>query len=389
MSAPENILKISHIVTSIESEASGLAYSVPSLAKAQAGVGGNVTLLSVGTPGKRHDGGVLFETMPRDMSSIPVLQRLYMSSQLKRRVAETGTDIIHNHGLWMMPNIYGSLTRRKHPDVKLVTAPRGMLSATSLNFSPIRKKIFGHMFQHRALDVVDMFHATAESEADEIRALGYRQPIAVVPNGIHDDVPARSSGQTGRDKVVISIGRVHAKKGLDRLIKSWAEVTGRFPDWRLVIAGPSEKGHAEELTSLVEQLSLTTVEVRGPVFGAEKQRLYADSSLFVLATLNENFGMTVAESLMAGTPVICTKGAPWSGLETHRCGWWIDHGTGPLTAQLCAAMATPEGEIDAMGQRGRVWMKTEFGWETIGRKLIDAYGWLRDGGEPPSCVRID
>ncbi len=386
---PANMLKISHIVTSIESEASGLSYSVPSLAKAQARLGSEVALLSVGPPARKTDNGVLFETMPRDLSSIPVLQRLYMSSALRRRVIEPGPDVIHNHGLWMMPNIYGAVARRKNSDVRFVTAPRGMLSATSLSFSPIRKKIFGHMFQNRALDAVDMFHATAESEADEIRALGYAQPIAVVPNGIHDDAPAKSSRQAGRDKVVISIGRVHAKKGLDRLIRSWAEVTGRFPDWKLVIAGPSEKGHAEELRQLVRQLALPTVEVRGPVYGAEKQQLYAKSSLFVLATLNENFGMTVAESLMAGTPVICTKGAPWSGLETHRCGWWIDHGIEPLTAQLCAAMQAPAKEIDAMGARGRAWMKNEFGWQSIARKLTDAYGWLRDGGDPPTFVRVD
>ncbi|MEO1159085.1 MAG: glycosyltransferase [Pseudomonadota bacterium] len=383
------MLKISHIVTSIESEASGLSYSVPSLAKAQAGLGCDVALLSVGAPARTHDNGVLFETMPRDLSSIPVLQRLYMSSELKQRVLEPGPEVIHNHGLWMMPNIYGSVARKKHSNLQFVTAPRGMLSETSLNFSPIRKKIFGHMFQNRALDAVDMFHATAESEADEIRALGFRQPIAIVPNGIHDDALIKPSRQGGRDKVVISIGRVHAKKGLDRLIKSWAEVTGRFPDWKLVIAGPSEKGHADELCTLVRQLALDTVEVRGPVYGEEKQKLYANSSLFVLATLNENFGMTVAESLMAGTPVICTKGAPWSGLEAHKCGWWIDHGIEPLTAQLCAAMETSADEIDAMGKRGRTWMKNEFGWDSIGRKLTDAYGWLREGGDPPSFVRID
>ncbi len=383
------MLKISHIVTSIESEASGLSYSVPSLAKAQAGLGSDVALLSVGTPAKTRDNGVLFEAMPRDLSSIPVLQRLYMSSELKKRVVEPGPDVIHNHGLWMMPNIYGAVARRRNRGVKLVTAPRGMLSETSLNFSPIRKRIFGHMFQNRALDAVDMFHATAESEAAEIRALGFRQPIAVVPNGIHDDAPTGSTRQVRRDKVVISIGRVHAKKGLDRLIQSWAEVTSRFPDWKLVIAGPSEKGHADELRTLVKQLGLKTVEVKGPVYGEEKRKLYANSYLFVLATLNENFGMTVAESLMAGTPVICTKGAPWRGLETHRCGWWIDHGIEPLTAQLCAALATPADEIDAMGKRGRTWMQDEFGWDSIGRKLINAYGWLRDGGDPPSFVRID
>ena len=53
---------------------------------------------------------------------------------------------------------------------------------------------------------------------------------------------------------------------------------------------------------------------------------YAAADLFILPTLDDNFAMTVAEALAHGTPVISTKGAPWQDLETHGCGWWIDHG---------------------------------------------------------------
>ena len=76
----------------------------------------------------------------------------------------------------------------------------------------------------------------------------------------------------------------------------------------------------------------------------------------VLPTLNENFGLTVAEALAAGTPAISTKGASWSGLEREGCGWWIDHGVEPLAAALAHAMALPREALKAMGDKGREWM---------------------------------
>ena len=111
-------------------------------------------------------------------------------------------------------------------------------------------------------------------------------------------------------------------------------------------------------------------------------------SLFVLPTLNENFAMTVAESLAAGTPVIATKGAPWAGLETESCGWWIDHGVEPMAAALAAAMARPPEALRVMGARGREWMQRDYSWDRIGHEMLEAYRWAVTRGTPPPMVRV-
>ena len=101
-----------------------------------------------------------------------------------------------------------------------------------------------------------------------------------------------------------------------------------------------------------------------------------NAGLFVLNTMNENFGMTVAESLAGGVPVISSKGAPWSGLESHGCGWWIDHGQDPLVAALKAAMSLPSAKRAQMGAAGLAWVRRDFGWEGIAQRMASIYCWL-------------
>jgi glycosyltransferase involved in cell wall biosynthesis len=106
----------------------------------------------------------------------------------------------------------------------------------------------------------------------------------------------------------------------------------------------------------------------------------------VLPTLTENFGLAVAEALAAGVPAVVTKGAPWSGLETERCGWWIDHGVEPLEAALRVATALPRAERQEMGLRGRAYVARDFAWEVIAREMISVYRWVVGCSEKPSFV---
>src|SRR5437762_2271634 len=99
-------------------------------------------------------------------------------------------------------------------------------------------------------------------------------------------------------------------------------------------------------------LAVLRVFMRPANRSTTKIATYRDADLFVLPTLNENFAVTVAEALAAGTPVIATKGAPWHGLEREECGWWIDHGVEPLAATLTNAMALEPGALQAMGAKG-------------------------------------
>jgi glycosyltransferase involved in cell wall biosynthesis len=89
------------------------------------------------------------------------------------------------------------------------------------------------------------------------------------------------------------------------------------------------------------QLGCQRVTFTGPVYGQDKVDLLMRADLFVLPTQNENFGLVVGEALAAGIPAIVTNGAPWKGLETEDCGWWIDHGVDPLLAALKTATSPP------------------------------------------------
>jgi len=231
-------------------------------------------------------------------------------------------------------------------------------------------------------------HATSEQEHDEIRDFGLKNPIAIIPNGI--DVPeldGHSTAATDFGRTVLSLGRIHPKKGLDLLVRAWAHVETAHAEWRLRIIGPDERGHASELAALAAELKAKRVSIEGSVAGDAKTAAYRDADLFVIPTMNENFAVTVAEALAAGTPVIATKGAPWRGLASEGCGWWIDHGLEPLVATLAKAMAMRREALQEMGAKGRAWMARDFSWDRVGRDMLDVYRWLAVGGEPPAAVR--
>ena len=236
-----------------------------------------------------------------------------------------------------------------------------------------------------------LLHATSEVEYNEIRSQGFTAPVAVIPNGI--DVPTLPvlppCAADSKSRTLLFLSRIHPIKGLDRLLQAWVEIQGNHPDWRLVIAGRGDAAHVEEVKSLSAKIGALRVEFPGPLYGAAKSQAYWDADLFVLPTHSENFGMVVAEALAHGCPAIVSTGAPWPGLQTESCGWWVDNDVDTLAATLTGAMELPVDELPAMGQRGRAWMERDYGWTAIGQKMDAAYRWLLTGGNRPTWVKVD
>jgi glycosyltransferase involved in cell wall biosynthesis len=257
-----------------------------------------------------------------------------------------------------------------------------MLGEAALAFSARRKKLVWALAQRKALEAAACFHATSMSEAEDIWRAGLTAPVAVIPNGI--DIPKVQALSGSR--TILCLGRIHPKKGIDRLITAWAQLAGRYPDWRLRIVGPSEMGCIEDLQRQVHQLRAPRVDFDGPLYGEDKLMAYRKAGLFVLPTLNENFGMVVAEALAVGVPVVSTKGAPWQGLVSERCGWWTDHGTAAMEAAIDKALQLSDVERAEMGARGRAWMARDFGWDGIAASMVDVYAWCLGQGDRPNSM---
>jgi glycosyltransferase involved in cell wall biosynthesis len=265
-----------------------------------------------------------------------------------------------------------------------------MLAPAALTFSRLKKRTFWALTQGSMVRGAACIHVTSEQEYEEIRNFGLTNPVAIIPIGIDlPKLPEQTMAGPAVKRIVLSLGRIHPKKGLSRLVYAWAKVEAGHPGWWLKITGPPESGHDQELRELARALGLTRISVEGPIYGDAKIATYREADVFVLSTLNENFGLTVAEALAAGTPVISTKGAPWRGLESEGCGWWIDHGIERLAAALADAMALPREALKAMGSKGREWMIRDFSWDRVGNEMLDVYLWLIRGVGPPASIRLD
>lgn len=283
-----------------------------------------------------------------------------------------------------MPNVYAG----QAGSTRLVLAPRGMFSAVALRRSWARKQIFWHLYQRRILQRVSCFHATSKGEYEDIRRMGYSQPVIMLPNGI--DVPPQTStflrGDEEGDRTLLYLGRLHPIKGLDVLIRAWGTLEARFPDWSLQIVGPDQNEYLSSLKSLARSTGASRIHFAGPVYGEDKFRLLRTANLSVLPSLSENFGMTVAEALAVGTPVVVSKGAPWEGVLIHNCGWWVEPSVESIRAALAEAMVMPQVEMEIKGMNGRLWMQRDFSWSKIATDMTASYAWLLNGGIKPDCI---
>lgn len=384
-------MRLIHIVPALSEEASGPTYVVTRLCESLAAKRHSLELAALDWAPLSNAPSFL-KTFPLGMGSGRLGRSPSMYRWLAKRCAAGEVDVLHNHGMWQMNAVYPAWAARRGK-VELVHSPHGTFSEWAMRHGSKLKKIFWTLLQHPALRRATCFHATAESEYHDIRRLGFRQPVAIIPSGI--DLPELPSKTPSERRTLLFLGRIHAVKGLDMLLSAWHAVQEDFPNWHLVIAGSDDgyhgtSGYLEEIMTQVQRLGLKRVEFPGALFGEEKMRAYRDADLFVLPSYSENFGVTVAEALSMGTPAIVSKGAPWSGLDEKSAGWWVDIGVDSLIVCLKGALSRPPSDLAAMGERGRRWMQDDFSWDGIGTRMAGTYRWLRDKSLPvPEWVRLD
>ena len=246
------------------------------------------------------------------------------------------------------------------------------------------KRIYWPLIQHPALRQAACFHATATSEIEDIRRLGFRQPIALLPIGV--DMPEYSCRNNRESKVILYLGRIHPEKGITNLLKAWRLVQSKRMDWNLRIVGPDVIGYQGTLEQQVKQTGIERVVFGSARYGLEKYVEYQDASIYVLPSQTENFGVSVAEALASGTPVIANQGAPWQSLIDEGCGWWVPHGVPPLAQALLTATALSTAQRKKMGAAGRAYVEQTLGWNAISTQMLSVYEWLIRRGKRPDCV---
>jgi glycosyltransferase involved in cell wall biosynthesis len=367
----------------------GPIYATHGLCKALAARGHEVQVFTTNIDGPGNspvpiDFGINLEGVQLRYFPCPLLRRLYWAPALGRALeTEIGKfDAVHLHSVFLWPTWAAGRAARR-AGVPYVLSLRGMLVRDLIGRrSWLAKSAWIQIIERSNVEQAAAVHLTSQLEAAELRRFGWRLPqVAVIPNGIEEPPP--SGGEIATDvkeiaaeqPLVLFLGRLSWKKGLDRLLHAFASTrTGK-----LAIVGTDDEGLAPRLVKLARELRIAD-RVRilpRTVIGSDKEHLFAAARVFVLTSYSENFGNTVLEAMQRRVPVVVTPEVGAAEIVRESGGGLVVAGDPMPIATAVCRLTSDVGLARSMGEAGQRHAMAHYSWTSIAVQMEDLYASLR------------
>ena len=290
-------------------------------------------------------------------------------------------DVVHLHSLYMFHD-WAVWRLCRAASVPYILRPHGTLDPFLHQHHRWRKTLVERAFQNRVTRDATLLHYTSEFERDRARTLSFGRPGVVVPLGI-DLAPFRlrlSSQlfrtrypQIGDRRIVLFMGRLNFKKGLEVLIPAFAAAVTLHPNAVLVLAGPDD-GYADHARRLVEGHKINdSVVFTGTLDRQGVLEALAAADLFALPSHTENFAVAAVEAMAAGVPALLSdQVAVAQEAEHHGACRRLPIDKDMWSAALSELLSAPHA-AKALGERARVYADSAFGFTHIAENLVDMY----------------
>lgn len=209
---------------------------------------------------------------------------------------------------------------------------------------------------YRTINRFDQLVTLTEGDAEVWRSR-VKTPVLVIPNPLTQYPAVLEERTSGRPLRIISVGRLEAVKGFDRLIGAFARIAARCPQWQLAIYG-----HGSMEAALRQQISKEGLEQRVTINPptSDIYHEYQQSDIYVLSSRHEGFGMVLLEAMSCGLPCVafdCPYG-PGEILDDGVTGRLVNDGDEAAMASALLWMTTHQEERLRMGLQAREAVKT-------------------------------
>jgi glycosyltransferase involved in cell wall biosynthesis len=339
------------------------------------------------------DDGTELQTSLReriDATVLPILSPSFLkrAKGANREIDEAveHADVVHLHTLWHPLNAIARKACLRHGR-KYVMMPHGMLDPYSLGQKRWRKKLYLAAAERRNLGGAARLIFTAKQEAEAAKkilpwlAAGEIIPLAAdnPPEVSRQDVAkifATSFPEIAGRRCMLFLGRIHPKKGLERLIMALSEVIEKHPAVLLVIAGDGEASYVRQIRNHIYSAGLAShVLLTGYISGPTKWAALACAEIFVLPSKHENFAISIAEAMHMAVPVVITnKVDTWLLVAEAEAGLILDDATVESNlGQHLNALLNASADLNSMGQRGQSFAKRYLTWPRVVRDMIAMY----------------
>jgi len=310
---------------------------------------------------------------------VDITYRLKIWPRLTRELTICGADIVHVFDYAQFHNLAVNLSRSSSSWASVVAVydihsdiPRARIRSRAMS-------LFDGFGAKAMLTGYDKILVRTPFQVEFTKRLGIPEEIIrIAPPGLDplnftdpttaELTEAREKYASGKDLLLLYVGRLHPIKGIDVLIKATSRLSGHGVTARTVIVGPDQSGYLNYLRELAVKEGVDDeVLFTGYLGERDKWILQSICDVAVLPSSFEGFGQTLIQAMARGKPVIGTNvgGMPWV-LEDGKAGIMVPYGDPEALADAIIELNSNEHLRDRICAAGRA-RAEEFSYP----KLVD------------------
>lgn len=374
-------MKILHVYRDLFSEG-GIPYQTRCLVKAQARLGHNVTIIALSGELKGS-----FENQNPAISCFVISWGWKGLCQLRNILRKSDPDIVHVTGLWL-PIHQLWILEIVRAGVPYVVSPHGGLSPYGMMvrfggkkqniFHILAKRIWHRCMVIPLLKYAKGIHVHSKYEAELIRATEAAK-VFIAPIGV-DSTWLRPS-QCGPRKLhqpitLLHLGRLDIyHKGLDLVVDALKDLVnaGRQVPVKVIFVGPAVNNSREVLEKQAAQLGPGILEIRGPLWGKEKDVIWEEADYFL--NLYRFAGMAIApsEAIARGIPLIASREGNFGDwTECSSMGFLLPLYSQFLKEKIAKILQVQEKEYQGLSENALRFSRIH-SWDRIAKVVIEGY----------------
>lgn len=292
-------------------------------------------------------------------------------------------DLAHIHALFSPISSFAAKICHQQK-LPYILRPLGTLDPADLRKKRLLKQLYALILESANLANAAAIHFTSPQEAKISERFGVSTRDLVIPLGVTPPNKQENHKATihtrfaipANTPLVLFLSRIDPKKGLNLLIPALEKLLKEGLNFHFVLAGtnPQNRDYEEKIKLQIYHSPLREhTTITGFVTGELKSALLQAADIFVLPSYYENFGVAVAEAMVAGTPVIVSE-------QVHICqqvqesesGWVSKLEVSALTKLLRVALQNPH-ECQRRGLRAKEYALQHYSWDAIARQMIQVY----------------
>jgi len=292
-------------------------------------------------------------------------------------------DLAHIHALFS-PVSSAAAWLCGQQKLPYILRPLGTLDPADLRKKKQLKQLYVRLIERGNLAGAAAIHFTSYQEAKISQRFGVVTRDLVIPLGVVPPQAVVDGGSLVRSQwgipqdtpLLLFMSRIDQKKGLDLLIPALETLLESGCDFHFVLAGTNSQDpdYEQKIKSDLANSPLRShTTITGFVSGELKASLLQAADLFVLPSYYENFGIAVAEAMVAGVPVVISDQVHiWQQVRDSNSGWVGETTVEAVVELITAALQNPQ-ECRQRGLNAQKYALQHFSWGAIARQMIQAY----------------